>query len=96
MPERWPTLDSGALKRFSTMAYADVAVELMWPFVEGDIDRGDFEAMVVDAYASFDHPDQAATLPVKVLEAAVSSQGADCRRELPHLWTLGFGIRARI
>jgi hypothetical protein len=48
------------------------------------------------ALATFDHPDQAATLPVKVLEAALSTEDANLRRELPLLWTLGFGVRARI
>ena len=37
--------------------YADVAVEVMWPYVEGSLERDDFAAMVADAYATFDHPD---------------------------------------
>ncbi len=29
----------------------------MWPYVEGSIERADFEGLVRDAYAAFDHPD---------------------------------------
>jgi len=36
------------------MSYADVAVEVMWPFVEGAIDRDAFAAIVADSYATFD------------------------------------------
>ena len=55
LPESWPQLD---LHDFGPNApYADIAVDVMWPFVEGAIDRGAFEEMVADAYASFEHPD---------------------------------------
>src|SRR5690606_41008731 len=37
--------------------YADVATDVMWPFVEGSVRRDELEAMVADAYATFDHPD---------------------------------------
>ena len=37
--------------------YGSVAVDVMWPFVEGSIERDDFEAMVAAAYATFDHPE---------------------------------------
>ncbi len=57
VPESWPTLPPGLLARVAEAAYDEVAVEVMWPFVEGSIDRDDFAAMVVDAYATFDHPD---------------------------------------
>jgi threonine synthase len=32
-------------------------VDVMWPYVEGAIDRPEFEAMVAAAYAAFEHPD---------------------------------------
>ena len=57
VPSEWPTLDAAALTRFASMSYADVAVEVMWPFVAGSIDRDDFAAIVTDAYATFDVPD---------------------------------------
>src|SRR3546814_10314414 len=39
----------------------------MWPYVEGSIDRADFEAMVHDAYAVFEHPDVVPVLPLEEL-----------------------------
>ena len=54
VPEHWPTLPIAAFERFATMSYADVAVEVMWPFVEGAIDRDAFAAIVADSYATFD------------------------------------------
>ncbi|MDZ7679021.1 MAG: threonine synthase [Acidimicrobiales bacterium] len=53
VPARWPRLDVPT----DAASYVDVAVAVMWPFVEGDIERGDFEQMVADTYATFDHPD---------------------------------------
>ncbi|MEM7142988.1 MAG: threonine synthase, partial [Actinomycetota bacterium] len=52
LPERWPPLTDAAPGH-----YAELAVEVMYPFVEGTIDRVDFAAMVDDAYASFDAAD---------------------------------------
>jgi threonine synthase len=57
VPESWPTLPPDALDRWADLPYCEVAVEVMWPFVEGAIDRQDFARLVTDAYASFDHPD---------------------------------------
>ncbi len=39
------------------MSYAEVAEAVMWPFVEGTIDREAFASMVADAYRPFRHPD---------------------------------------
>jgi threonine synthase len=57
VPSTWPALAADAPRRFASMPYADVAVEVMWPFVEGSVDRDAFVAMVGDAYATFDAPD---------------------------------------
>lgn len=54
VPSSWPSITVGDLERFSSMPYADVAAEVMWPFVEGSIDRDVFVAMVADTYATFD------------------------------------------
>jgi len=54
VPSSWPSITVGDLDRFSSMPYADVAAEVMWPFVEGSIDRDVFVAMVADTYATFD------------------------------------------
>ena len=65
VPQEWPALpplDPAA-------SYVDTAVAVMWPYVEGAIDRGDFEAMVADAYATFDHPD---VVPLRPLDDGLS------------------------
>ena len=53
VPEFWPSLTVGDLQRFASMSYPQVAVDVMWPFVEGSIDRGEFEKIVHDSYATF-------------------------------------------
>ncbi len=54
VPDAWPTLDpSFDGKR----PYAEVATDVMWPYVDGSIERADFERIVAEAYATFDHPD---------------------------------------
>jgi threonine synthase len=45
-----PDLDDDA-------GYAEVAAAVMWPYVEGTIERATFEGIVRDAYATFDHPE---------------------------------------
>jgi threonine synthase len=52
VPESWP-----ALPPDGDGGYVGTATAVMWPFVEGSVDRGAFEQMVADAYATFDHPD---------------------------------------
>lgn len=57
VPEVWPTLADDALARFADTPYADIATEVMWPFVAGTMSHDDFAAIVADTYATFDHPD---------------------------------------
>jgi threonine synthase len=57
LPERYPTIAPDRLRAFADMPYADVAVEVMWPYVDDAIERDAFGAIVADAYANFDHPD---------------------------------------
>ena len=54
VPEQWPKLPDGWDQ---VRPYAEVAAEVMWPFVVGSIDRADFDQMTTAAYATFDHPD---------------------------------------
>lgn len=56
VPDVWPTLDKETIKAFRAMPYAQVAKTVLWPFVEGEIDRAAFETMVDEAYATFRHP----------------------------------------
>ncbi len=55
VPETWPQISKDRIKAFAGMAYADVAVEVLTPFVEGDIPADVFKAMCHDAYAGFAH-----------------------------------------
>ena len=52
VPERWPALPTDVAGR----PYADVATDVLWPFVDGALDRAELEAVVADAYAGFDDP----------------------------------------
>lgn len=62
VPEAWPTLDASVWAE--VRPYADVAVDVMWPFVDGSVERDAFEAMVADAYATFEHPDVCPVRPL--------------------------------
>jgi len=57
VPSEWPALTVGDLARFASMSYAEVATEVMWPFVDGAFDRDTFAGLVADSYATFDSPD---------------------------------------
>ncbi len=57
LPASWPALAPDALARFADAPYGDVAVEVMWPYVEGTVDREVFDEIVAASYATFDDPD---------------------------------------
>ena len=58
MPDRWPTLSHEALSgRPGRGDYADLAAEVMWPFVDGAYPLNRFNELVRDAYEGFDHPE---------------------------------------
>lgn len=54
VPETWPHLPEDWDQ---VRPYHEVATAVMWPFVEGSIERADLARMVEEAYATFDHPD---------------------------------------
>lgn len=55
VPETWPQFSSAQIAAMADKSYADVAIEVMWPFVEGEIERNAFEKIVRDSYATFRH-----------------------------------------
>jgi threonine synthase len=55
VPETWPSLSPDIWRE--VRPYAEVATDVMWPYVEGSVDRDALAAIVADAYATFDHPD---------------------------------------
>jgi threonine synthase len=44
VPEAWPALDPALWA--APRPYAEVAAEVMWPYVEGTVERDDLEAIV--------------------------------------------------
>src|SRR5215468_7196974 len=56
VPERWPTLDRATVGNFAGKPYAEVAVEVIRPFVGDAISESDLARMTREAYGSFRHP----------------------------------------
>ncbi len=67
-PESWPQISAEQLASWRTASYADIAKQVMAPFVAGAIDTATFEAMVDETYASFTHK---AVAPLKQLDEKV-------------------------
>jgi len=57
VPESWPAIPPSRLRAFADLPYTDVAVDVMWPYVEGSIDEDLFRELVAEAYATFRDPD---------------------------------------
>lgn len=55
VPAVWPKLTPDDLRRFRGLSYAELAVEVMLPFLGGTIDRTDFTKLVNAAYGTFQH-----------------------------------------
>jgi threonine synthase len=56
VPERWPTLDHATVGNFAGKPYAEVAVEVIRPFVGDGIAEADLARMAREAYGNFRHP----------------------------------------
>jgi len=56
VPETWPTLAPETIAAFAGRPFAEVAAEVMAPFVGASIDKRALLAMAREAYARFDHP----------------------------------------
>ncbi len=56
VPEVWPTLSAAAIADLSGRPYWEVAVEVIRPFVAGEISDVDLGCMANEAYATFRHP----------------------------------------
>jgi threonine synthase len=57
VPEAWPALAVDDLAAWADRPYQDIAVEVMAPFVDGDLEPDELAELVARAYASFDHTD---------------------------------------
>lgn len=84
LPEFWPALPP--LEELRGRSYAEIAVAVMWPFVQGEIPRDVFESMVGESYASFE-----ADTVCPVVPLGHTAAGADLYLlELFHGPTLAF------
>ena len=61
VPESWPALDAETIAGFAGRPYAEVAVEVIRPFVGTGIAEADLARMAREAYGTFRHP---ATAPL--------------------------------
>ncbi len=64
VPESWPSLAPAAIAGFAGRPYAEVAVEVIRPFVGASIPEADLARMAREAYGTFRHP---ATAPLMQL-----------------------------
>ncbi len=81
VPESWPRLEAPAIQKFAGRPYAEVAVEVIRPFVGEAISEHELARMAREAYGSFRHP---AVAPLTQLGAN------DFMLELFHGPTLAF------
>src|SRR5215467_2509496 len=56
VPERWPAIDKPTIESFAGKPYAEVAVEVIRPFVGDGITEAELARMTREAYGNFHHP----------------------------------------
>jgi threonine synthase len=56
VPDVWPQLTVEELRSMAGLPYGQIAARVMRPFIGGDIDDADFDRIVQETYAGFDHP----------------------------------------
>src|SRR5712691_12161207 len=56
VPAAWPRLDADTIAGFAGRPYAEVAVEVIRPFVGDAIPEHDLARMAREAYGNFRHP----------------------------------------
>jgi threonine synthase len=66
VPETWPQLSPETIAGFAGKPYAEVAVEVLKPFVGDSIPEADLARMAREAYGTFRHP---ATAPLVQLDS---------------------------
>jgi threonine synthase len=66
LPESWPQFSAADIRAMAGLPYAELAVRVMAPFLDGTIKEADFAALVTETYspAVFGHP---AVAPLKQL-----------------------------
>lgn len=66
LPESWPRFSAQDWRALRGKSYQDVALAVMWPFVEGALPQATFKKMIDDAYGEFAH---LAVTPLSQLDA---------------------------
>jgi threonine synthase len=56
VPENWPRLSAETIARFAGKPYAEVAVEVIRPFVGDSISEAELSRLAREAYGTFRHP----------------------------------------
>ncbi|MBJ7556283.1 threonine synthase [Marinomonas spartinae] len=55
VPETLPQYSKEEIASWANLSYQELAFNVMWPFVEGDIPADAFKSMIHDAYENFNH-----------------------------------------
>ena len=65
VPDAWPQVADGVWALPDGVPYAELAAEVLWPFIEGGtVTRADLDRISAEAYATFRHPDVVPLVPV--------------------------------
>lgn len=56
LPREWPTFSAADIRAMRGLAYPELAVRLLTPFLGGEIEGGTFSRIATEAYATFRHP----------------------------------------
>ncbi len=56
VPDSWPRLEPQAIAAFAGRSYAEVAVEVIRPFIDETVSEADLARMAREAYGNFRHP----------------------------------------
>ncbi|MBF0283357.1 MAG: threonine synthase [Magnetococcales bacterium] len=57
LPESYPWFGPGERRRWSGLSFQELALEILRPFVDGEIPDGDLASLIRRAYAGFSHPE---------------------------------------
>ncbi len=66
VPESLPTFSPEQLREMAKLSYAELALEVTWPFVDGFMPKAEYAALLTETYAEFNHP---AVAPLKQLDS---------------------------
>ena len=66
VPESLPTFSPEQLREMAKLSYAELALEVTWPFVDGFMPKDEYAALLTETYAEFNHP---AVAPLKQLDS---------------------------